>query len=222
MFFVVNMTSGGLAAAGSLTIVYLLDYALNVLLQVSVLKVLRRVARLLEGDGFWPQVPLFPLRWFRRLSRRYHPVSWFPARGLRHHHWSQPVQERHWSLGLHFHFFRCTGTIIEGAGISYPFDTVRRRLKLQAENPVEQHIYKGTTDCFKKTVAEVGISACLHKRFFAIALRSVGGALVLMLYDRAKTYLASAERANPWADNFVCLSVPTHHRWRISSILGLC
>merc|ERR1712060_300713 len=37
-----------------------------------------------------------------------------------------------------------------GAGATYPFDTVRRRLQMQSEKPVEQHIYKGTMDCFKK------------------------------------------------------------------------
>ena len=35
--------------------------------------------------------------------------------------------------------------IIVGAGISYPFD-IGGRLQMQAEQPVEQHIYKGTVD----------------------------------------------------------------------------
>merc|ERR1711939_1097240 len=76
-----------------------------------------------------------------------------------------------------------------GAGISYPFDTVRRRLQMQAEKPVEEHVYKGTTDCLKKIAAEEGVGRGLYKGFVANALRSVGGALVLVLYDRAKTYL---------------------------------
>merc|ERR1712063_117208 len=76
-----------------------------------------------------------------------------------------------------------------GAGASYPFDTVRRRLQMQAEKPPEEHIYKGTMDCLKKIAAEEGVAAGLYKGFIANALRSVGGALVLVLYDRAKTYL---------------------------------
>ena len=60
---------------------------------------------------------------------------------------------------------------------------------MQAEKPVEQHIYKGTADCLKKIAAEEGVAAGLYKRFVANALRSVGCALVLVLYDRAKTYL---------------------------------
>merc|ERR1719240_2577390 len=37
-----------------------------------------------------------------------------------------------------------------GAGATYPFDTIRRRLQIQSEKPAEEHIYKGTMDCFKK------------------------------------------------------------------------
>merc|ERR1712146_154462 len=79
--------------------------------------------------------------------------------------------------------------IIAGAGISYPFDTVRRRLQMQAEKPVEEHIYKGTFDCLKKIAAEEGIGPGLFKGFIANALRSVGGAMVLVLYNRAKLAL---------------------------------
>merc|ERR1711894_337057 len=76
-----------------------------------------------------------------------------------------------------------------GAGISYPFDTVRRRLQMQAERPVEEYVYKGTMDCLKKIAAEEGIGAGVYKGFVANAFRSVGAALVLVLYDRAHQYL---------------------------------
>merc|ERR1712021_41690 len=69
------------------------------------------------------------------------------------------------------------------------FDTVRRRLQMQSEKPPEEHLYKGTMDCFKKVAAEEGLVAGLYKGFAANILRSVGGALVLVFYDRAKTYL---------------------------------
>merc|ERR1712048_1449471 len=76
-----------------------------------------------------------------------------------------------------------------GAGATYPFDTIRRRLQMQSEKPVEEHLYKGTLDCFKKIGAEEGLAAGLYKGFIANIFRSVGGALVLVLYDRAKIYL---------------------------------
>merc|ERR1719230_759352 len=86
-------------------------------------------------------------------------------------------------------FVAAQTAITIGAGATYPFDTVRRRLQMQSEKPVEEHIYKGTGDCFKKIAAEEGLAAGLYKGFVANILRSVGGALVLVFYDRAKIYL---------------------------------
>merc|ERR1712054_745065 len=40
-----------------------------------------------------------------------------------------------------------------GAGATYPFDTIRRRLQMQSEKPPEERIYAGTMDCFKKIAA---------------------------------------------------------------------
>ena len=117
-----------------------------------------------------------------------HPVPWFPARCLRHVGLN-PYKNDTGLLGFISTFCCCQNATIASAGICYPFDTVHRRLQMQAEKPVEQHIYKDTTHCLKKIAAEEGIAAGLYKGFFANALRSVGGALVLVLYDRAKTYL---------------------------------
>merc|ERR1711982_233834 len=83
-------------------------------------------------------------------------------------------------------FVAAQTAITLGAGVSYPFDTVRRRLQMQAEKPVEEHLYKGTADCLKKIAAEEGVGKGLYKGFIANCLRSVGGALVLVFYDRAK------------------------------------
>merc|ERR1711988_552552 len=92
-------------------------------------------------------------------------------------------------LGALSTFAAAQTAITIGAGATYPFDTVRRRLQMQSEKPVEEHLYKGTGDCFKKIAAEEGLAAGLYKGFVANIFRSVGGALVLVLYDRAKTYL---------------------------------
>ena len=64
---------------------------------------------------------------------------------------------------------------------SYPFDTVRRRLQMQSEKPKEDWIYKGTGDCFAKILKEEGPTA-FFKGAGANALRTVGSALVLVLY----------------------------------------
>ena len=79
-------------------------------------------------------------------------------------------------MGFFFTFAAVQIAIIVGAGISYPFDIVRGRLQMQAEQPVERHIYKGTVDRLKKIVAEVGIADGVYKGLVANAFRSVGGA----------------------------------------------
>merc|ERR1712203_696732 len=89
-------------------------------------------------------------------------------------------------LGAISTFGAAQTAITIGAGATYPFDTVRRRLQMQSEKPVEEHIYRGTFDCFKKIAAEEGMMAGLYKGFLANVVRSVGGALVLVFYDRAK------------------------------------
>merc|ERR1712060_817171 len=92
-------------------------------------------------------------------------------------------------LGAFSTFMGAQTAITIGAGATYPFDTVRRRLQMQSEKPVEQHLYKGTMHCFKTIAAEEGMASGLYKGFIANVVRSVGGALVLVFYDRAKTYL---------------------------------
>jgi len=97
-----------------------------------------------------------------------------------------PYKEDSGVMGIVTTFFSAQSAIILGAAISYPFDTVRRRLQMQAELPKEKHIYQGTVDCLKKIAAEEGVAAGVYKGFIANAFRSVGAALVLVLYDRAK------------------------------------
>merc|ERR1739848_787798 len=47
--------------------------------------------------------------------------------------------------------------ITVGAGATYPFDTVRRRLQMQSEKPVYVFLFKGSMACFKKVAAEEGL-----------------------------------------------------------------
>jgi len=70
----------------------------------------------------------------------------------------------------------------------YPFDTVRRRLQMQAEKPKEQWLYKGTLDCAVKIAKDEGMGA-MFKGFGANVLRTLGGALVLVGYDEIKRVL---------------------------------
>ena len=77
-------------------------------------------------------------------------------------------------------------TVTTGAGIiSYPFDTVRRRMMMQSGRRKEERTYKGTIDCWKKIFQKEGGSA-FFKGAFSNVLRGTGGALVLVLYDELK------------------------------------
>ena len=76
-----------------------------------------------------------------------------------------------------------------GSGIvSYPLDTVRRRLMMQSGLPEAERRYSGTMDCFKKIVSQEGPSA-FFKGCLSNVIRGTGGALVLVFYDRLQAYM---------------------------------
>jgi len=72
--------------------------------------------------------------------------------------------------------------------VSYPFDTVRRRLMMQSGRKGGDILYTGTLDCWRKIAAQEG-SGAFFKGAFSNVLRGTGGALVLVLYDEIKNTL---------------------------------
>jgi solute carrier family 25 (adenine nucleotide translocator) protein 4/5/6/31 len=68
---------------------------------------------------------------------------------------------------------------------NYPFDTVRRRMMLQSEKPVEERLYKGSFDCFFQILKKEGNKG-MYKGMVPELFRGVGGSLVIVLYDRIK------------------------------------
>ncbi len=65
--------------------------------------------------------------------------------------------------------------------VTYPFDTVRRRMQMESELPVEKRMYKGSLHCAQKILADEGAKA-MFKGAGANVLRGTGAALVLVLY----------------------------------------
>jgi solute carrier family 25 (adenine nucleotide translocator) protein 4/5/6/31 len=191
-FFAVNMASGGMAAAGSLCIVYPLDYA-RTRLASDVGGGKKTFNGLLDCLKKTAAGPLGPAGLYAGFGVSLAGI--IPYRGFQLGAFDtlvglNPYKNDSGILGLVTTFFSAQTAIIAGAAISYPFDTVRRRLQMQAELPKEKHIYNGTFDCLKKIAAEEGVAAGVYKGFVANAFRSVGAALVLVLYDRGKNYLA--------------------------------
>jgi len=190
MYFLVNMASGGLAGAGSLCIVYPLDYARTRLASDvgagqrsfnGLADCLMKTARGPSGilglyNGFGVSV-----------------AGIIPYRGVYFGMFDSlcginPFRTDKGIVGLASKFAIAQATAITAGYASYPFDTIRRRLQMQSEKPKEKWIYKGTMDCLRKIVADEGTSA-LFKGAGANALRTVGSALVLVLYGEIKELL---------------------------------
>jgi solute carrier family 25 (adenine nucleotide translocator) protein 4/5/6/31 len=188
MFFLTNMASGGLAGAGSLSIVYPLDYARTRLASdvgsgkrefsglYDCLKQTAKKGPLALYNGFGVSVVgIIPYRgvYFGMFDSLREKNPWRKDRGV---------------LGISSKFAVAQVTAITAGYASYPFDTVRRRLQMQSNKPREQWLYKGTLDCTAQIIKKEG-TAALFKGAGANAIRTVGSALVLVLYDEVKVLM---------------------------------
>jgi len=72
--------------------------------------------------------------------------------------------------------------------ISYPFDTVRRRMMMQSGRAVADRQYKNTLHCWAKIAKDEGGKA-FFKGAFSNMIRGTGGALVLVFYDEVKALI---------------------------------
>lgn len=80
-------------------------------------------------------------------------------------------------------------TVTTVAGIvSYPFDTVRRRMMMQSGRAKGDMLYKNTLHCWA-TIAKQEGGKAFFKGAFSNVLRGTGGAFVLVLYDEIKKLL---------------------------------
>merc|ERR1719377_112628 len=161
MFFLTNMASGGLAGAGSLCIVYPLDYARTRLASdvgsgkrsfnglsdclIKTTKGPKGFLSLYNGFGV-SVVGIIPFR------GTYFGVN-DTLVGL------NPHQKDKGAIGLVSKFACAQTAALAAAYASYPFDTVRRRLQMQSEKPPEQWTYKGTGHCFSKILSDEGVTA---------------------------------------------------------------
>jgi len=183
-FFAVNVASGGLAGAGSLCIVYPLDYA-RTRLASDVGGKEKQFTGLLDCLTKTAGGPKGPLALYNGIGVSI--VGIIPYRGVYFGLFDttsgvNPYGDSNNSFMRIASNFACAQFSAISAGYaSYPFDTVRRRLQMQSEKPPEEWLYKGTGDCFAKIIKDEG-TAALFKGAGANALRTVGAALVLVLY----------------------------------------
>jgi len=88
-------------------------------------------------------------------------------------------------------FFFAQLVVTSSESLSYPLDTIRRRMMLQSGRAVKE--YTSAVDCFKKIVAKEGFSA-FFKGNFSNIVRSIGSSMVLVLYDEMKKHLLTAPK----------------------------
>jgi len=70
--------------------------------------------------------------------------------------------------------------------ISYPLDTVRRRLMMDSGR--KEKMYNGTINCFTRILADEGPRA-FFKGSLSNVIRGTGGALVLVFYSKIEAIL---------------------------------
>lgn len=176
-FFASNVASGGAAGAASLLIVYPLDFART-----------RLAADVGKGTGreFTGLVDCLS-----KVSKRGGPLALYQGFGV-------SVQGIIVYRGAYFGLYdtakgvlfedekkasvlakwAVAQTVTAASGvISYPFDTVRRRLMMQSGGAKK---YTGTLDCWRKVAANEGFGG-FFKGALSNVLRGAGGALVLVM-----------------------------------------
>jgi len=188
-FFLINIASGGLAGAGSLIIVYPLDYARTRLASdVGIQRDFKGLGDCLMKTARGPRGPLALYNGFGVSV-----MGIIPYRGVYFGLYDTLREKNPYGadlgiVGFLSKFLVAQFTAIAAGYASYPFDTVRRRLQMQSEKPKELWTYKGTADCFKQISKTEGTKA-FFKGAGANALRTVGSALVLALYDQLQGLL---------------------------------
>lgn len=190
MFFLTNMASGGLAGAGSLCIVYPLDYA-RTRLASDVGKAQKSFNGLADCLVKTARGPSGVLGLYNGFGVSVAGI--IPYRGVYFGMYDSliginPYKSDKGFVGLASKFAIAQATAITAGYASYPFDTIRRRLQMQSEKPQSEWLYKGTVDCLNKILKNEGMTA-LFKGAGANALRTVGSALVLVLYGEIKTMM---------------------------------
>jgi len=185
-FFAGNLASGGAAGATSLCFVYPLDFA-RTRLAADVGKGASRefkgladcLVKIAKSDG--------PIGLYRGFFVSVQGIIIYRAAYFGMFDTAKMVFT---ADGQKLNFFAAWGiaqVVTIGSGIlSYPWDTVRRRMMMQSGR--KDVLYKNTLDCALKIVKNEGMSA-MFKGALSNVFRGTGGALVLAIYDEIQKYL---------------------------------
>merc|ERR1712127_786343 len=187
-WFLANLASGGAAGATSLCFVYPLDFA-RTRLGADVGKgaterefsgLANCLAKTVKSDGI--------LGLYRGFSVSVQGIIIYRAAyfGLYDSARGMLADPKNTPLLVNWMIAQCVTTV--SGIISYPFDTVLRRMMMQSGRAKSEIMYKNTLDCWGKIYKSEGGGA-FFKGALSNVLRGTGGALVLVFYDELKALL---------------------------------
>jgi len=183
-YFAGNLASGGAAGATSLCFVYPLDFA-RTRLAADVGKAGARefsglgdcLTKVFKSDGIGGLYRGFGVSVQGIIIYRAAYFGFYDtARGMLPDPKNTPLYIS-WAIAQ-------AVTTVAGI-VSYPFDTVRRRMMMQSGRKATEIIYKSTVHCWATIAKQEGTNA-FFKGAFSNVLRGTGGAFVLVLYDELK------------------------------------
>ncbi|XP_050458592.1 ADP,ATP carrier protein-like [Cataglyphis hispanica] len=182
--FIGNLAAGGAAGATSLLFVYPLDFA-RTRLAADIGKGDKRefkgithcILKIFESDG------LFGL--YRGFNVSVQGIIIYRAAYFGFYDTVKGTLPDPKSTPLYVNFIIAEIVTTIAGIVSYPFDTVRRRMMMQSGRKKTDMMYKNTLDCWIKISKTEGPGA-FFKGAFSNILRGTGGALVLTLYDTVK------------------------------------
>jgi len=186
MFFVGNCASGGAAGATSLCVVYPLDFARTRLAAdvgsggdrefTGLVDCLRKI---FTKDG--------PQGLYRGFGISVVGIIAYRAAYFGMFDTGKPMLFPDAKAASTFAIWFFAQIVTVSAGIiSYPLDTVRRRLMMDSGRA--EKMYNGTMDCFAKIARDEGPRA-FFKGSLSNVIRGTGGALVLTFYSKIEAYL---------------------------------
>ncbi|XP_012523085.1 ADP,ATP carrier protein-like [Monomorium pharaonis] len=185
--FIGNLAAGGAAGATSLLFVYPLDLA-RTRLAADVGKGEGRefkgindcILKIFKSDGF--------LGLYRGFNVSVQGIIIYRATYFGFYDTMRGMLSDPKSTPLYMNFIIAEIVTTMAGIVSYPFDTVRRRMMMQSGRKKIDMMYKNTLDCWIKITKNEG-STAFFKGAFSNILRGTGGAIVLTLYDTIKDSL---------------------------------
>jgi len=99
-----------------------------------------------------------------------------------------PYQKDFTFIGILSKFIVAQVAVSASGIVAYPFDTVQRRLQIEASKPKSEQVYTGFSDCIAKIYAKEGAGG-FFKGALANIVRGTGAAIVLVMYDEIQNFI---------------------------------